>query len=161
MRNIDGAGKCPAQQIMLVAQEFGSAKSATAPTRISSTVRPVSTCSSPPSSIILWNTRYLERALATLRQTEDVPDRLLAHLSPLGWEHVNLTGDYVWGAQSSASENAGGLRPLRMLPEAYPRAAYVRNLSAYAYQEASSLPLAMFALFRSANYAFSRRECHV
>jgi hypothetical protein len=23
---------------------------------------------------------------------------LLAHLAPLGWEHVNLTGDYVWGS---------------------------------------------------------------
>jgi len=20
----------------------------------------------------------------------------LAHLSPIGWEHVNLTGDYIW-----------------------------------------------------------------
>ena len=35
---------------------------------------------------------YLERAAAALRQFEDVPDSLLAHLSPLGWEHVNLTG---------------------------------------------------------------------
>src|SRR4051794_30662455 len=38
------------------------------------------------TAIILWNTRYLERAVAALRQTEDVPDQLLAHLSPLGWE---------------------------------------------------------------------------
>src|SRR5580704_1134920 len=42
------------------------------------------------TAIILWNTRYLERAVAALRQTEDVPDQLLAHLSPLGWEHVNF-----------------------------------------------------------------------
>jgi Tn3 transposase DDE domain len=46
------------------------------------------------TAIILWNTRYLERAVATLRKVEDVPDQRLAHLSPLGWEHVNLTGDY-------------------------------------------------------------------
>ena len=45
------------------------------------------------TAIILWNTRYLEQAVAELRQVEDVPDHLLAHLSPLGWEHVNLTGD--------------------------------------------------------------------
>jgi hypothetical protein len=45
------------------------------------------------TAIILWNTRYLERAVATLRQTENVPEHLLAHLSPLGWEHINLTGD--------------------------------------------------------------------
>src|SRR5664279_3419690 len=42
------------------------------------------------TAIVLWNPRYLERAVATRRsQTEDVPDHLLAHLSPLGWEHVN------------------------------------------------------------------------
>jgi hypothetical protein len=41
------------------------------------------------TAIILWNTRYLERAVTALRQTEDVPDHLLTHLSPLGWEHVN------------------------------------------------------------------------
>ena len=45
------------------------------------------------TAIILWNTRYLERAVATLRKVENVPDQMLAHLSPLGWEHVNLTGD--------------------------------------------------------------------
>ena len=42
---------------------------------------------------------------------------LLAHLSPLGWEHVNLTGDYIWGNQQAASENTVGLRPLRATPE--------------------------------------------
>jgi hypothetical protein len=39
--------------------------------------------------------RYLNRAVAALREVEDVPDHLLAHLSPLGWEHINLTGDYT------------------------------------------------------------------
>ena len=34
-------------------------------------------------AIILWNTRYLERAVGALRQTEDVSDHLLVHLSPL------------------------------------------------------------------------------
>src|SRR3954451_17756488 len=65
------------------------------------------------TAIILWNTRSLERAVAALRQAEDVSDQLLTHLSPLGWEHVNLTGDYVWAAEQSPSENIGGLRPLR------------------------------------------------
>jgi TnpA family transposase len=75
------------------------------------------------TAIILWNTRYLERAVTALRQIEDVPEELLAHLSPLGWEHINLTGDYIWGARHSMSENTVGLRPLRMPSEAYPRAA--------------------------------------
>jgi hypothetical protein len=25
-----------------------------------------------------------------------VDDALLPYLSPLGWEHINLTGDYIW-----------------------------------------------------------------
>ena len=69
------------------------------------------------TAIILWNTRYLERAVAALREREDVPDRLLAHLSPLGWEHINLTGDYVWAAAGRMTENPDGFRPLRMSPE--------------------------------------------
>jgi hypothetical protein len=69
------------------------------------------------SGLNLGNTRYLERAVTTLRKVEEVPDQLLAHLSPLGWEHVNLTGDYVWGNQQGASENTVGLRPLRATPE--------------------------------------------
>ena len=75
------------------------------------------------TAIILWNTRYLERAVAILRNVEDVPDQLLAHLSPLGWEHVNLTGDYVWGTQQDVSENTVGLRPLRATPELIRKAA--------------------------------------
>ena len=57
-----------------------------------------------------------------MRQTEDVPDHLLAHLSPLGWEHVNLTGDYIWSTER-VSENADGMRPLRAAPELFPKAA--------------------------------------
>jgi hypothetical protein len=63
------------------------------------------------------------------RQVLDLQrDALLAagvdpHLSPLGWEHVNLTGDYVWGAPQDMSENPVGLRPLRPLPDTHPRAA--------------------------------------
>ena len=69
------------------------------------------------TAIILWNTRYLERAVVALHEIEDVPDHLLAHLSPLGWEHVNLTGDYVWGAAGQMTENPDGFRPLRTPPE--------------------------------------------
>ena len=65
------------------------------------------------TAITLWNTRYLNCAVAALRETEDVPDHLLAHLSPLGWEHINLTGDYVWSSALEATENRDGFRPLR------------------------------------------------
>jgi TnpA family transposase len=75
------------------------------------------------TAIILWNTRYLERAVTALRQTEDIPDNLLAHLSPLGWEHINLTGDYIWLAANSMSENTAGLKALRAPPQAFRKAA--------------------------------------
>lgn len=26
----------------------------------------------------------------------DLPDEHLAHLSPLGWAHIQLTGEYKW-----------------------------------------------------------------
>lgn len=49
------------------------------------------------AAIILWNTVYLERAAQTLRDSgKNIDERLLPHLSPLGWEHINLTGDYIW-----------------------------------------------------------------
>ena len=75
------------------------------------------------TAIILWNTRYLEPAIAALRQAEDVPDQLFAHLSPLSWEHVNLTGDYIWSAERPAAENSDGFRPLRAAPDAVRKAA--------------------------------------
>jgi hypothetical protein len=65
------------------------------------------------TAIILWNTRYLERAVTALRQIEDVPDHLLTHPSPLGWEHINLTGDYVWTGTEQVTENPDGFRLLR------------------------------------------------
>ena len=65
------------------------------------------------TAIILWNTRYLERAVTALREIEDVPQHLLAFLSPLGWEHVNLTGDYIWGPDHDVTENIDGMMPLR------------------------------------------------
>ena len=49
------------------------------------------------SAIILWNTVYLHRAARHLRDRGiDVPDTLRAHVAPLSWEYINLTGDYLW-----------------------------------------------------------------
>jgi TnpA family transposase len=70
------------------------------------------------TAIILWNTRYLNRAIASMREIENVPDHLLAHLSPLGWEHVNLTGDYICVSADQLAENHDGFRPLRRAPDA-------------------------------------------
>lgn len=69
------------------------------------------------AAITLWNTRYLNRAIAALRDTEAVPEHLLAHVSPLGWEHINLTGDYIWSTTDEATENRDGFRSLRPAPD--------------------------------------------
>ena len=64
------------------------------------------------AAVVLWNTVYLERAAHALRGNgQGVDDALLQYLSPLGWEHINLTGDYLW--RSSAKIGAGKFRPLR------------------------------------------------
>ena len=44
-----------------------------------------------------------------------VPDDILAHVAPLGWEHIALTGDYVW----SAVKPEPGFRPLRDVHAAF------------------------------------------
>ena len=68
------------------------------------------------TAIALWNTTYPSRAVDALRaEGEIVPDSLLVHLSPLGWDHINITGDYVWDAQAIVS--TGQLRPLRPAPQ--------------------------------------------
>jgi TnpA family transposase len=73
------------------------------------------------AAIALWNTVYLGRALDALhRGGERVPEALLAHLAPLGWQHINLTGDYLWGADSNLG--ADGFRSLRT-PKPLPAAA--------------------------------------
>ena len=64
------------------------------------------------AAVVLWNTVYLERAAHALRGNgHAVDEALLQYLSPLGWEHINLTGDYLW--RSSAKVDAGKFRPLR------------------------------------------------
>jgi hypothetical protein len=69
------------------------------------------------AAIILWNTVYLERAMQALREAgQDIDEKLLPHLSPLGWEHINLTGDYLWRQHKLVEQ--GKFRPLRTLDEA-------------------------------------------
>ena len=64
------------------------------------------------AAIALWNTVYLGRALDDLRRGgEIIPDPLLAHLAPIGWQHINLTGDYLWDADTQLAPD--GFRQLR------------------------------------------------
>ena len=54
---------------------------------------------------------YIERAIRASSLPEQPADpALLKYLSPLGWEHINLTGDYQWKGKRPAP---GRFRPLR------------------------------------------------
>jgi len=47
--------------------------------------------------IIYWNTVHLGHAVVQRRNAGlDIPPELLAHISPLGWAHILLTGEYRW-----------------------------------------------------------------
>ena len=64
------------------------------------------------AAIVLWNTVYLDRTVATLTSNGgDIDPDLLRFLSPLGWEHINLTGDYTWPRANHIKP--GKYRPLR------------------------------------------------
>jgi TnpA family transposase len=64
------------------------------------------------AAIILWNTKYLDVAYGVLRrQGRPINEDLLRHVAPLGWEHIGLTGDYVWSTVELPA--AGSLRSLR------------------------------------------------
>ena len=64
------------------------------------------------AAIILWNTRYLEQAFVELeRQGVNVAPTIVTHVAPLGWEHIGLTGDYVWSDGEQPPKDV--FRPLR------------------------------------------------
>ncbi|MDR6919061.1 hypothetical protein J2X66_005966 [Pseudomonas sp. 3296] len=65
-------------------------------------------------AIVLWATVYLERATQGLTDArKPVSPDPYQHLSPLGWEYINLSGDYV-RRQNQKLEN-GKFRPLRQV----------------------------------------------
>ena len=68
------------------------------------------------AAIVHWNTVYLARAVEHLRaQNISVPEDLLAHVAPLGWEHIALTGDYIWASLPPIAK----FRPLRTVHSSF------------------------------------------
>jgi len=68
------------------------------------------------AAIAAWNTVYLTEAIATLRKRgEEIPEATVAHIAPLGWEHINLIGNYHFVPQPGRSLD--NLRPLRLQEE--------------------------------------------
>jgi hypothetical protein len=71
------------------------------------------------AAIVLWNTRYLSRAVEELRASgEIIPDELLAHIAPLGWGHITINGDYIWPTVPLEYQYRPLHNPLRSLLEA-------------------------------------------
>jgi len=64
------------------------------------------------NAIILWNTIYMDAALAQLRaEGFNVRDEDVARLSPLAHEHINMLGRYAFTLPEPIAR--GELRPLR------------------------------------------------
>ena len=64
------------------------------------------------NAIVLWNTLYMDAALAQLRaEGHEVRDEDVARLSPLGFELINMLGRYAFTLPETVAR--GELRPLR------------------------------------------------
>jgi len=65
------------------------------------------------AAIILFNCRYLGRVVDAMRRRGTAFDeRIIPQLSPLGWDHINITGDYVWSDHLTV--DGEGFLPLRI-----------------------------------------------
>ena len=64
------------------------------------------------AAIILFSFQYLDRDVGALK-IRGLPDHdeALRQLSPLGWDHINITGDYVWS--DAINLDADGYLPLK------------------------------------------------
>lgn len=63
-------------------------------------------------AVEVWRHQATGRAPDAARHRGDmIPNALLAHFAPLGWQFLNLAGDYLWGVDASLGPN--GLGPLR------------------------------------------------
>ena len=64
------------------------------------------------AAIVYWNSTYIADAVARLRaQGQAVSAAMLAHTSPLTWEHIGFSGDFLW---DRAAATAGRRRPLNL-----------------------------------------------
>lgn len=65
------------------------------------------------AAIILYNCKNLDRAARALKaRGQPGVDGLLGQISPLGWDHINLTGDYVFSDDAQLDHD--GFLPLRI-----------------------------------------------
>ncbi|EFV74630.1 transposase [Bacillus sp. 2_A_57_CT2] len=63
------------------------------------------------NAISIWNTLHLTKAVEYQKRTGSFNEDLLHHMSPLGWEHINLLGEYHFNSEKMVSLDS--LRPLK------------------------------------------------
>lgn len=57
-------------------------------------------------SIVLWNTKYLSKAWNHYKANNpDADEKLLKHVSPLNWEHINFLGSYALDFETKYEED--------------------------------------------------------
>ncbi|MFA1643630.1 Tn3 family transposase [Chryseomicrobium imtechense] len=64
------------------------------------------------NAISVWNTLHLTKAVEYQKGLGDFNEDLLHHVSPLGWEHINLLGEYHFSPEKMVSLDS--LRPLKL-----------------------------------------------
>ena len=64
------------------------------------------------NAISIWNTLYLEKAIEYRKKEGNFNEELIANISPLGWEHINLLGEYTFNSEDAFSRE--GLRELNI-----------------------------------------------
>ncbi|MGI8382453.1 Tn3 family transposase [Priestia megaterium] len=64
------------------------------------------------NAISIWNTLHLTKAIEYQKQAGSFNEELLHHMSPLGWEHINLLGEYHFNFEKMVSLDS--LRPLKL-----------------------------------------------
>lgn len=64
------------------------------------------------NAISIWNTLHLTKAVEYQKQAGIFNEDLLHHMSPLGWEHINLLGEYHFNSEKIVSLDS--LRPLQL-----------------------------------------------
>lgn len=68
------------------------------------------------AAIVYWNSTYIADAVRHLQSIGQAPDpALLAHTSPVGWEHIAFSGDFLWDRAAETVRR----KPLNFAGEGY------------------------------------------
>ena len=50
------------------------------------------------NTVSVWNTVYFQKAIEYLKSRNELDERLVKYLSPLGWAHINFLGEYSFNS---------------------------------------------------------------